>query len=212
MPTENRDEIQIISYLTLRTLIGSLGILLPVLLAVGGFLFSGTLVLENSISNYYYPKPMGDVLVGVLFVMGFFLLTYKGYEPIDNIAGSLGFIFALGVALFPCNSQFLAIRVAHFVSAGLLFGVFVFFSLCLFTKTHEEQAPTPGKRRRNIVYWVCGIAMIIFLALIGLSFLFLTPQVRNAYKLIFWLESLALWAFGISWLVKGRFLWRSLLG
>lgn len=211
MPTQNREDIQIISYLTLRTLIGSLGILIPVLLAIGGFLFSSSMVLEHSISNYYY-TPMGDVLVGVLFVMGFFLLTYKGYERIDNIAGSLGFIFALGVALFPCNSDFLAVRITHFVSAALLFGVFVFFSLCLFTKTHEGKEPSTGKKNRNVVYWVCGFAMILFLVLIALSFLFLSPQARNAYKLIFWLESLALWAFGISWLVKGRLLWRSLLG
>jgi hypothetical protein len=29
-----------------------------------------------------------------------------------------------------------------------------------------------------------------------------------AIKPVFWLESLALWAFGISWFVKGETLWR----
>ncbi len=210
MTTKKREDIQIISYLTLRTLIGTLGILLPVLLAIGGFIFSKSFVLESSISNYYY-TPMGNVLVGVLFVLGFFLLTYKGYEPIDNIMGSLGFLFALGVALFPCQSDFMAVRITHFASAGLLFSVFVFFSLVLFTKTHEDKEPSSGKKNRNVVYWVCGLAMILFLLLIALSFIFLTPDQRNAYKLIFWLESAALWAFGISWLVKGRFLWESVI-
>lgn len=211
MSTENRSDLQIISYLTLRTLIGSLGIMLPVVLALGGFIFSESITLERSISNYYY-TPMGDVLVGVLFVLGFFLLTYKGYEPIDNIMGSLGFVFALGVALFPCQSDFLSVKVVHFVSAGLLFGVFAFFSLVLFTKTHEDKEPSSGKKNRNVVFWVCGLAIILFLLLIGLSFIFLTPEQRDSYKVAFWLESLALWAFGISWLVKGRFLWSSLLG
>lgn len=210
MTTEKREDIQIISYLTLRTLIGTLGILLPVLLAIGGFIFSKSFVLKSSISNYYY-TPMGNVLVGVLFVLGFFLLTYKGYKSIDNITGSLGFLFALGVALFPCQSDFMAVRIVHFASAGLLFSVFVFFSLVLFTKTHEDKEPSSGKKNRNVVYWVCGLAMILFLLLIALSFIFLTPDQRNAYKLIFWLESAALWAFGISWLVKGRFLWGSVI-
>jgi NADH:ubiquinone oxidoreductase subunit 6 (subunit J) len=126
--------------------------------------------------------------------------------------GSLGFVFALGVALFPCQSDFMAVRIVHFASAVLLFGVFVFFSLVLFTKTHEDKEPSSGKKNRNVVYWVCGLAIVLFLLLIALSFIFLTPDQRNAYKLIFWFESAALWAFGISWLVKGRLLWSSLLG
>jgi hypothetical protein len=211
MTNENRENLQIISYLTLRTLIGSLGIVLPIILAVGGFISTGNLVLESSISSYYQ-TPLRDVLVGVLFVLGFFLLTYKGYKPIDNIAATLGFVFALGVALCPSSSPVKAIWVLHFVSAGLLFGVFVFFSLYLFTKTKEGEEPSPGKKRRNTVYWVCGVAIILFLVLMALCFIFLTPNERNAYKIIFWLESAALWAFGISWLVKGRFLWSSLLG
>lgn len=211
MSMANRENLQIISYLTLRTLIGSFGILLPIVLAVGGFISTGSFTLESSISSYY-DTPMRDVFVGILFVLGFFLLAYKGYKPIDNIAATLGFVFALGVALCPSSSSVKAVWVVYFVSAGLLFGVFVFFSLYLFTKTHEGEEPTPGKKRRNTVYWICGLAIVFFLLIMALCFIFLPPQVREAYKLIFWLETGALWAFGISWLVKGRFLWSSLLG
>jgi hypothetical protein len=197
--------IQIISYLTLRKLIGVIGIALPILLALGGFIFTQSFVLENSISSYYY-TPMRDVFVGVLFVLGFFLLSYKGYQAIDNVAGSLGFVFALGVALFPAHSGNTIVVTLHFVSAALLFCVFIFFSLFLFTKTHKEKDQTEEKKQRNTIYKICGTLMLICLILIALSFILQTADQRNAYKLIFWLESVALWAFGVSWLVKGRFL------
>ncbi|HRX92798.1 MAG TPA: hypothetical protein P5158_01715, partial [Chitinophagaceae bacterium] len=76
---------QIISYYTLRILIGAIGILLPLLVVIGKWVSNKTPALEYSISDYYDNGAAGDILVGVLFVLGFFLLTYKGPEKIDNI-------------------------------------------------------------------------------------------------------------------------------
>ena len=77
---------------------------MPIVLAVGGFISTGSLTLESSISSYY-DTPMRDVFVGVLLVLGFFLLAYKGYKPIDNIAATLGFVLALEVALCPSSGS-----------------------------------------------------------------------------------------------------------
>lgn len=43
---------------------------------------------------------------------------------------------------------------------------------------------------------------------IGLYALLLKDTAIAALEPIFWLESLALWAFGLSWFVKGETLWK----
>ena len=121
---------QIISYLTLRVLIGATGVLLPLLVVLGKFISDGSWQLEFSISDYYDNGTGGDILVGILFVLGFFLLSYKGPERIDNRAADVGCVAALGVALFPttyCSDCW--VHIMHFVFALLLFLVFIFFSV-----------------------------------------------------------------------------------
>jgi fatty acid desaturase len=202
--SENPND-QIISYYTLRILIGATGVLLPLLVFFGKYISQGSGVLEFSISDYYDNGTAGDILVGVLFVLGFFLLSYKGPEPIDNRAADVGCVAALGVALFPttyCPSCW--VHYLHFVFALLLFSVFIFFSIYLFRKTNPAKAMTPEKRDRNKVYLICGIIMIVCIAAIAFSLLVLEPSVSSKYKLVFWFESLALVSFGISWITKSE--------
>ncbi|HLF70230.1 MAG TPA: DUF998 domain-containing protein, partial [Actinomycetota bacterium] len=141
----------------------------------------------------------------VLFAIGWFLFTYRGYERKDDIAGNLACVFALGVALFP-NSGEPSERAIHFTSAGLLFLVLAYFSLVLFTKS--GGTPTAQKLKRNRVYVVCGVSILLCIAGIGLYYAFLQNSSIAALKPVFWLESLALWTFGVSWFVKGETLWR----
>ncbi|MCP3962946.1 MAG: DUF998 domain-containing protein [bacterium] len=203
----------VISYLALRRVIGILGTLLPFLLFFGALIIFGT-GIQDSISAYYHTD-MGDVLVGVLFAMGFFLLSYRGYKPVDNKFGNLGFVFALGVALFPTPPESpsrldVFIGYAHFAFAGLFFLTLIYFSLCLFTKTHPNRPPTPMKLKRNRVYWACGYTMLLCIVLI-VVFYVLPAGVRSiiaAHSPVFWLEAIAIVAFGISWLTKGEALLR----
>jgi hypothetical protein len=44
---------------------------------------------------------MQDVFVGILWAVGLFLISYKGYDSTDNWVTNLSGIFAIGVALFP---------------------------------------------------------------------------------------------------------------
>ena len=143
--------------------------------------------------------------MGILFVLAWFLFAYRGYERKDDIAGDLACLFALGVALFP-NSGAQWERVVHFASAAALFLVLSYFSLCLFTKSGGHI--TPRKRIRNRIYRTCGVIILACIALIGLYYLWLDDTPLSALKPVFWLESFALWAFGISWFVKGETLWR----
>jgi hypothetical protein len=204
MSTIGDDERVVVSHLTLRRAVGILGISLPVLLMLWGFALCECTELLDSISDYYSLRTR-DAFVGVLFVVAWFLFAYRGYERKADLAGDLACLFALGAALFP-NSGAAWERIIHFLSATAFFLVLSFFSLALFTKSGESQ--TPEKRVRNRIYVACGVVMLACIALIALYYWFLEDTAISALKPVFWLESLALWAFGVSWFVKGETLWR----
>jgi len=193
---------QIIPYYTLRILIGAAGILLPILLVFGKLISQNSFSLEYSISDYYDNSTAGDILVGVLFALAFFLVSYKGYAPIDSIAANFGCAFALGVALFPTTSSNKFVHYSHFVFALLLFSVFIFFSIYLFRKSAPH--PTKQKKNRNKVYFICGIVMIICIVTIAVFEIFVSVQVREKLHPVFWFESLALVSFGFSWITKAE--------
>jgi len=200
----------VFSYLALRKTIGLLGIALPFVLSLGALILFHA-GIQSSISSYYYTG-MRDVFVGTLFVIGFFMLSYKGYERSDDIAGDLGCLFAVGVALFPTTPDVAAasstrlIGYVHLAFAALFFLTLIYFSLFLFTKTGPNKSPSKRKLQRNKVYKACGYTMGICLLLITIySFLPDTmASFLEAYKPVYWFETLAILAFGISWFTKGE--------
>ena len=194
---------QIIPYYTLRILIGAAGISLPLLLVIGKLIAEHSFKLEYSISDYYDNSTAGDILVGILFSLAFFLVSYKGYAPIDSIAANFGCAFALGVALCPTTSKNSFVHYSHFIFAFLLFSTFIFFSIYLFRKSSPH--PTRQKKNRNKVYLVCGIVMI--LSILGIA-LCEALHVNANLHLVFWLESVALVSFGFSWITKAEVVFR----
>ena len=204
MTASDGDDSSVVSYLTLRRVVGALGVALPVVVALWGLILCHCGVLQPSISDYYGLRTR-DAFVGILFTIGWFLFTYRGYDRKDDIAGNLACLFALGVAFFPNSGSSLE-QVVHFGSAFALFLVLAYFSLFLFTKSGGN--PTPEKRTRNRVYKACGVIMLACIALIGLYYWQLRDTVIASAKPVFWLEAMALWAFGFSWFVKGETLWK----
>jgi len=198
-----------LSYLELRKAIGILGIALPVVLSLGALILFQT-GLQGSISGYYFTG-MRDVFVGSFAAIGLFLLSYKGYDWRDDMFGNLACIFAIGVALFPTATEDVTASGArivgyiHLAFATLFILTLTYFSLFLFTKTDPNKAPTKRKIQRNRVYTICGYAMATCTLLIAIYF-FLPAEIGlvfKEYRPIFWLESLADVAFGISWFTKG---------
>lgn len=219
-PTEPVVNFQIISYNTLRRAIGFCGLLLPVLVVFGGFITNTQETVLPSISDYYFSR-MGDVFVGVLCAVSFFLFCYRGHANLDNILANLAATFALCVALFPTSTDLDrnvhtgliayegAAAAIHFTSAVLFFLILAFFSIQLFTRTTGE--PTPQKMRRNRIYRVCGWVMIASLLLLAGFFVarHLTPDapwvtVPQSIRIVTVLETVMLWSFGISWLTKSQ--------
>lgn len=124
----------------------------------------------------------------------------------------------------------------HLFSAAAFFLILAYFSIFLFTKSQkdndEESAKkdsvaklavqsiktfikkqkvkekvSPEKAKRNRIYRRCGYTMLICLALILVIFAFddFAKKIEVACPVLV-LETIALWAFGISWLIKGQFL------
>lgn len=159
---------------------------------------------------------MGHYMTGTLCAVALFMFTYKGYDKIDLWSAKLAALFALGVAFFPTDNfeplsscKVLAldgnhiINIVHFTSATLLFLTFAFFSLFLFTKTSGNK--TDRKEARNIIYKICGY--LILLSIVAIFIYSVVPSINEQFrkfKPIFWFETLALLAFGLSWLTKGE--------
>ena len=197
----------IVSYLTLRKVVGAIGMALPIGVMIWGWSLCSCREIRPSISHYYSGRT-GDLFVGALFTIAWFLFAYRGQDRADDIAGDLAWLFALGVVLFPHDAT-PPQSTLHFFSAAALFLVLAYFSLALFTKTGGTIAQmTPQKVKRNRVYKVCGVVMLGCIAAIGAVKLGYFAFTIGSIPPVFFLETLALEAFGISWLVKGETLWK----
>jgi hypothetical protein len=194
----------VLSYLGLRRAVGVIGCYLPFAL-IFGKLFLQSRGLENSISSYYYTT-MGDVFVGSMCAIGIFLMSCRGYDRRDAIAGHLACVFAVGVALFPTTPETDAtfrtkvIGGVHLSCATLLFLTLAYFCLKLFTQTSKER-PTRRKLQRNKVYTACGLIILACIALIAVC---KATGIFETLKPTLEFESLAILAFGVAWLTKGE--------
>jgi hypothetical protein len=194
-----------------RQLIGYVGLLLPIVL----FLFAGLFPTAElprwgvltSISAYYYTAAVA-AFIGLLVALALFLFTYRGYRNryrlADRAAAITAGVAALGVAIFPAEAPVAELqlgwwsswmRYVHYGAAVVLFTTFAVFSLWLF-RLASETGPLPAdKVRRNRVYLICGIAIVI-----GMVWAFLAGLRGRS---IFLPETVVLVAFAVSWLTKG---------
>lgn len=112
----------------------------------------------------------------------------------------------------------LGIEVAsmHYISAMLLFSILAIFCLLVFTRTIDDRHKTGDtlkttKRSRNWIYVTCGLVIVLSIGMLAWEF-FATrgsTQINTPWNLArktFLWEAVALYAFGTSWLVKGRLL------
>ncbi|MBC7788710.1 MAG: DUF998 domain-containing protein [Anaerolineae bacterium] len=188
---------------------------------------AGRVLIEGSISAYFHTG-MREVFVGSLCGIAVFLVCYKGYDRRDIIAARVAGISVFLVALFPTRERSREagdsgqpvvdsatlfstanaadpayVGVVHFVFAAVFFITLAVMSIQLFTLSDVPE-PTPEKRQRNRVYVVSGWTILICIALIAITKLFLGDSWNQRTSLIFWLETIAVIAFAISWLTKAE--------
>lgn len=212
----------VLSFLAVRRAIGSLGFFLPLALLAYG-LIRGDLL--PSISSAYY-SPMREVFVGTLIAQAVFLWSYEGFRPdagdwvTDKGTARVAAVAIALVALAPtgpdekpleapvdpvctllqCVLGPGASSLVHLGAAAVFFGALAVYCLVLFTKGTVDGAE---KDASNRIYRVCGWIIIASIGLIGLLFATGLDNRLDALHPVFWLETVATFAFATSWMVKG---------
>lgn len=215
------------SYLLIRVIVGVLGVLLPTLLFIlDGLFLRGGLVVKGSLSAYYHSGAR-DLFVGVLCVTGFLLITYMSAQrrTWDFILSTVAGVAALGVALLPTTRPNLtdaslrcgaidpapagctqlqqafgetAVAGIHFTSAGLF--ILSLAAICFLFALRERRHL--GNKTQERLHRTCGIVILsgvawVFLGhLLGVEPFGLTPLYVG--------EVVSVYAFGVSWIAKGR--------
>ncbi len=181
-----------------RVVIGCLGMLLPLIVA---FLVG---YIPQSISATWYTNACTVFMIILGWASGL-LICYKGYELIDDILLTCTGIAGFGICLFPCAitaehekvGTFLidnqVSNTLHFIFAVIFFVLLAYNSFFLFTKSSGDI--TQNKRKRNIIFRVCGIGIVA-------SFLILL--IPNFPCKTWVMEFVALFCFGISFLTKAN--------
>ena len=188
--------------------------MLPLLLALTGLLADGH--LQPTISDYFHTTQR-DLLVGGLCAIGVFLAVHRGWEPPrgrllppDRIARLAG-VAAIGVAFFPNESttvdtfsqRMLGLTLAPVFHYGAALLLYLMMSMSCFL----VFAPASTDRERQFHLWM---GRVIFAA--GCMVMVLSAIKNNApapwgpfveaHNLIFWDESIGVWAFCLSWLLR----------
>jgi hypothetical protein len=200
------------NYRRIRNFIGVLGITLPGVLILFSLLpFSGT-GFQGSISSYYYTN-LREFLTGILCAVSLFLICYQGPEKnpklwkndtlLTNLAGVCAFL----IAIFPTNPESCSQKVytiaywcldwlgsVHYIFAGIFFAILAYISIVIFTIGQKVETKA-YLVNENPIYIFCGALIAVCAGLIPFDLF------KNS---TFVLETIALAAFGISWLVKGR--------
>lgn len=188
----------------LRCTLGWLAMLLPWLSVILSMVFGHTAWPDSISITYYQFQTACPALMIILGSASILLIAYKGYEKKDDILNTIAGIFGLLILLFPTihpnystsgifNLPSSINNIIHLVSAVIFFGLLSVNSLFLFTKSGGEM--TANKKKRNIVYRVCGVGMIASFALLLLPI-----------SCAVWItEAVALLFFGVSWLTKADY-------
>ncbi|HVT20497.1 MAG TPA: hypothetical protein VHE57_03805 [Mycobacteriales bacterium] len=193
-----------LSYAALRRVIGLTGLALPVALGLAAIVDGH---LKTSMSAYYY-SGMRDYFTATLCVIGVFLFCYRFRAPhVEGWLAKLAGLAALGVAFFhtaPSGHVTTAVQVRsdlHFASATVLFVILGFISFAFFP---SAESPDEQRLHERHFYRACGL--VIWIAIGGYAvFSNVFHRLSHDHPVLFWVETVCVLAFSLSFLVKGQF-------
>ena len=214
----------VLSFLAVRRAIGALGFFLPFALIIYGIAAAD---IPGSISAAYY-TPMREVFVGAMIAQAVFLYSYEGFRPeagdmiSDRATAQVAAICAALVALAPtapenalsadpglllqqctllqCVMGAQAASLLHILAAFGFFAALAVYCLILFVKGEVDGQE---KQASNRIYRICGWLIIASIGLAGLIIVTGADEYLAALNPVFWLETIACFAFATSWAVKG---------
>ncbi|PKQ11150.1 MAG: hypothetical protein CVT70_15425 [Alphaproteobacteria bacterium HGW-Alphaproteobacteria-1] len=133
-------------------------------------------------------------------------------EPLDAVSGAPSFDF-WGVLLGLDRIRDSALDWVHNIAAGVMFLILAYVVLRVFTRVNSEDALREGNRKdlRNRCYRALGLVILGAVAVLALKTALFSEaetflRIWNGLRLTFVFEALALAAFGLAWMIKGRFL------
>ncbi len=214
------------SYLFIRTVVGLIGILLPIaLIACETFFLKGSVHVRGSLSAYYHTS-VQDIFVGSLCVTGFLLITYMAGMPrtwdfwLSLIAG----VAVLVVVFFPtwrpdmppgaplCGSnpslpgcspieQVLGEALTARIHAAAAAVFILSLSAISFLFAHREKKYNHSTSRQ-LLHMLFGVTILAAIAWV---------LIGGALKINIWEltplyvgEIVSVLAFSASWLLKGK--------
>jgi hypothetical protein len=209
------------SFLLMRAIIGLIGLTLPVVLIVGDHLLQpGGPLVRSSLSGYYY-SGMRDFFVGSLFTAGVFLIAYKMFErSLSNLLSLVGGLAAMAVALFPTQRPpgtavgptalqerlgEATVSHVHYTGAAIFIVALAIIVFAFGVQEGRRSQERPSGRARmspafwRWFHWFAGLAILASVVFMVLAE---REHVFTSYALLVG-ETVALVAFGASWLTKG---------
>lgn len=214
------------SYLVIRTVVGVIGILLPIILIIAeAFFLKGSVHVRGSLSAYYHSS-VQDIFVGSLCVIGFLLITYMAGMPKtwDFWLSSLAGVAVLVVVFFPtwrpdvpqgaplcgsnpvpsgCSGIEQALGEAPTARIHSIAAAVFILSLAVisFLFAHREKKYRDSSLRQR-VHIFSGVAILVAVAWVIIG---------GALKIDIWTltplyvgEIISVWAFSVSWLLQGK--------
>lgn len=198
----------------LRYGLGLLGLALPFILALSGRVVDG--VVQPTISDVFHTTQR-DLLVGGLSAIGVFLMVHRGWRRFPgrwvspDLIVVLAGMAAMGVAFFPNESTVVATTsqkifglsrapVLHYGSALMLY---LMMSMTCFL----VYAPEADAWERRVYVWSGRVifasgVMVMVLSGIKNNTQGVLAEIIVAHNLVFWDESIGVWAFSACWLLK----------
>jgi hypothetical protein len=198
LPTPPREEID---HRTIKLLVGLIALSLANLTSF----FAGSTI--TSISEAYHEGGLSQtIFVGFLFAIAAFLLAYNGLSVREMVLSKVAAVAALGVALFPCKcgNREQIIPYVHAISAATMFIVLAYFCYLFFQRARQKGYAQAYARAT--IYALCGIAIVLAIAVVVFDSLSGGALSAKVARTIFYAERTALVAFGISWLTASRVL------
>jgi len=150
-----------------------------------------------------------------------FLTSASGLAPpASDVTGALSYDMWATFPVFGGSDNVpIILQSLHFGGAAVMFTILGYFSYFVFTRINSFASVIEGSRKgfRNVWYRALGLMIFACVAIMGgaaiLTKLILSPhaaqaflEVWNHWRLTFILESVALMSFGLSWMIKGRFI------
>ncbi|MDQ6881406.1 MAG: hypothetical protein M3150_04855 [Pseudomonadota bacterium] len=191
-----------IDHRTIKLLAGLIAIFLPILTSWLAY----PARLTSVSASYFAGDWPRSIFIGFLFAIAAFLAAYNGRSKSEMICSKVAAMAAFLIAMFPCDcdEQMEIIPGVHYAAAAVMFGVLAFFCRQFYRRAMDKGPGRP--RARGIVYAICGVVIVLSIALIALNGLLDFKFSKAFPQFVFWCEAAGLMAFGVSWLFASHVL------